>query len=769
MQHVPRPAVPPEFLASGEMRKSRGAMLSFMSLERERRAQTSVPPLGVPADHPSLVAAVAALTGGRCAFCEAEDELLVHRFRPAGNALPMADRKDAHLFYVWLADAWQNLYPICAGCRPVEPVFPVEGERCRLPTPQQVSRYVSKGDGVWTTPVQEANVQLDPSRETAFERHLLPKLDGGLVALTARAAATVQAFDLDRDDRRRDRAAVYADRLARLRALLARSGSASRSRKSEAGWSELLDFGRMPFGGTWLLLVKRIARKIDFPGDVGVPSRRAQLAHAFRQLADGPAALDLALEELAREDPRLVSVGALGPGGGRLRADLRRIEVERFKGVERLSLDVPLPEAAPDGRARAPALVILGENATGKSSLLEAVALTLATDDARKALAPDWRSLPLDPTQMGREEGRPSASAHVRLSFDGGRSATLAVSDAGAVARSDFGSERAAVFAYGAFRRFGEEAPAPSSSRHVRNLFDFTPLPDPEPWLRSLPPAAFSMVVRALRDLLSIEGDFDVIQRSGRARELRMVTALAEPGGVVRYNRTPLRSVSSGYRSMLGMLCDVLRGLLEPLEAEGAATFETARGVVLIDEIEAHLHPRWKVQVMTSLRTALPGMTFIVTTHDPLCLRGMRSGEIVVLQRVASSEPGVESDLPIAVERMTGLPEAADLRLEQLLTSDFFQLFSSNDAASDRRLASVGDLMARRAAGEELPPEDALVLEGFEEDVAGALPVGSSEMHRMVQAAVAEFLERRRDASNAALVDLNATARRRILAALEAI
>ncbi len=767
MQHIARPSTPPEFLGAPEMQRSRTTMLAFMSLERERRAQTSVPPVGVAADHPALVAAVSGLTGGRCAFCEAQDKLLVHRFRPVGNARPVADRKDSHLFYVWLADAWANLYPICAGCRPAEPDFPVDGDRCRLPTPQQVSRYVTNGDGIWTTPVQEANVLLDPCKDKAYDRHFLPRLDGSLVALTPRAAATLQGFGLNRDDRRRERARFYGDRLGELRSLLGAFGEGS-APGGDAKWARLFDFARMPFGGTWLLLLKRLARRIDFPGDLGTPSRRAQLAPAFRQLPDA-GTLDRAFEEVAREDPRLVAVDAIAPGGRRLRADLRRIEVVRFKGLERLELQVPAPLAAEDGRARAPALMILGENATGKSTFLEAVALTLATDDARKALAPDWKSLPLDPTQMGREEGRRSGSAHVRLEFDGGRSATLAIAEGQGVGRSDFGSERAAVFAYGAFRRFGDDAPQPSSSRHLRNLFDFTSLADPEPWLRSLSPAAFSMVVRTLRDLLSIEGDFDVIQRSGRARELRMVTSLVEPNGRVRFNRTPLRAVSSGYRSMLGMLCDVLRGLLEPLEAEGASTFETGRGVVLIDEIEAHLHPRWKVQVMTSLRTALPGMTFIVTTHDPLCLRGMLSGEIVVLQRVASSEPGVDSELPITVERMSGLPDAADLRLEQLLTSDFFQLFSSNDAASDRRLARVGDLMSRRAAGEELPPEDASVLEGFERDVAGALPVGSSEVHRMVQAAVAEFLERRRDASSAALAALDAEARGRILAALESI
>jgi hypothetical protein len=195
----------------------------------------------------------------------------------------------------------------------------------------------------------------------------------------------------------------------------------------------------------------------------------------------------------------------------------------------------------------------------------------------------------------------------------------------------------------------------------------------------------------------------------------------------------------------------------------------TARGVVLIDEIEAHLHPRWKVQVMTSLRRALPGMTFIVTTHDPLCLRGMGADEVVVLQRVSSVDAGVKSQMPIAVERVTGLPNAADLRIEQLLTSDFFQLFSTTDAAADRLMARVGDLVKKRADGEPLEPAEARTLEEFERDIARSLPVGSSEVHRQVQKAVAVFLKDRREASNATLARLTREAKADILAALESL
>src|SRR3546814_7015536 len=96
------------------------------------------------------------------------------------------------------------------------------------------------------------------------------------------------------------------------------------------------------------------------------------------------------------------------------------------------------------------------------------------------------------------------------------------------------------------------------------------------------------------------------------------------PGQVPISIRTPLSIVSSGFRSVLAMICDVMRGLLGT-EDEKGSSLANARALVLVDEIEAHLHPRWKLRIMKGLREALPNVTFIVTTHDPLCLRDRKS------------------------------------------------------------------------------------------------------------------------------------------------
>jgi hypothetical protein len=65
-------------------------------------------------------------------------------------------------------------------------------------------------------------------------------------------------------------------------------------------------------------------------------------------------------------------------------------------------------------------------------------------------------------------------------------------------------------------------------------------------------------------------------------------------------SRTPLSSVSSGFRTILALTCDVMRWLIE--REKGFTTLDAARGLFLIDEVEAHLHPRWKVTSMDGLR-----------------------------------------------------------------------------------------------------------------------------------------------------------------------
>ena len=102
------------------------------------------------------------------------------------------------------------------------------------------------------------------------------------------------------------------------------------------------------------------------------------------------------------------------------------------------------------------------------------------------------------------------------------------------------------------------------------------------------------------------------------------------------------------------------------LHRAGTSTKE-AEGIVLIDEIGTNLHPGWKKRIVSCFRDVFPKIQFIVTTHEPLCLRGLHEGETVLLRR------GDENRIiPI-----TNMPNPNDLRVDELLASEFFGLSST--------------------------------------------------------------------------------------------
>ena len=99
-----------------------------------------------------------------------------------------------------------------------------------------------------------------------------------------------------------------------------------------------------------------------------------------------------------------------------------------------------------------------------------------------------------------------------------------------------------------------------------------------------------------------------------------------------------LTQLSDGERSFLAMICDLGRRLTlaNPLlenPLDGA-------GVVLIDELELHLHPKWQRDVTEKLRRTFPNIQFIATTHSPFVIQALRPGELINLDAAEFGEYG---------------------------------------------------------------------------------------------------------------------------------
>ncbi len=95
--------------------------------------------------------------------------------------------------------------------------------------------------------------------------------------------------------------------------------------------------------------------------------------------------------------------------------------------------------------------------------------------------------------------------------------------------------------------------------------------------------------------------------------------------------RVPATWLSQGYQSVIAWLADVVGQIfLEAGEAVPAAEME---GVVLVDEIDLHLHPTWQVQLVPALKKVFPRLQFIATTHSPMVLPALTAEEVFILSR----------------------------------------------------------------------------------------------------------------------------------------
>ena len=144
-----------------------------------------------------------------------------------------------------------------------------------------------------------------------------------------------------------------------------------------------------------------------------------------------------------------------------------------------------------------------------------------------------------------------------------------------------------------------------------------------------------------------------------------------------------LSQLSDGERSFLAMICDLGRrlALANPLlenPLHGA-------GVVLIDELELHLHPKWQREVTDKLRKTFPNIQFIATTHSPFVIQALRPGELINLD---PDEFGEYSDKSIEdiVETVMGvdLPQKSERYREMMRTAEtYFRLLQAPDGNAD--------------------------------------------------------------------------------------
>jgi energy-coupling factor transporter ATP-binding protein EcfA2 len=392
-----------------------------------------------------------------------------------------------------------------------------------------------------------------------------------------------------------------------------------------------------------------------------------------------------------------------------------------------------------DGRGgHAPWTVILGENGLGKTTLLTCLAAIPRTGYPGEQ-EPDhqirllWEGIDLEPLFRGsgdvqarfeagvvfydRARRNGQVEVKIRNSSDLHGSPPLVGQEAD-VSRHEL-VRYLLCFRYGAGRRMPQgKSLAQYDERAGIFLDDDVALRNPEDWLLKADYNArlgtsdaerFATFVERVRGAL--------VNVLPEVADLRIAAADA-PGGSPRVEAktpdgwVPLRRLGFGYQSQIAWLVDFASRMFERYPDSPDPLAEPA--VVLVDEIDLHMHPRWQRQIIGYLSERCPNAQFIVTAHSPLVVQAAAGANIVLLRR-EGDHVVVDND-PEVLENW---------RVDQILTSELFGLESARPPQIEEQLKKRREILAKP----KLTGRDRARLAVLEAQI-GELPAGESAEDR---------------------------------------
>ncbi|MFT3680537.1 MAG: AAA family ATPase [Ferruginibacter sp.] len=623
----------------------------------------------------------------KCCYCESkilkDSPENIEHFRPNFSAEGFVKKDFAPLHYWWLTFEWGNIYYACQECRRYKGQwFPVLNQRA----PPGASMEIVK---------KERNVIIDPCNDINVEWKFGYYPDGRVFSAPTRTRQTIDILNLNRPGLLKNRKKHYEkfkEEFDGWVGFFTRPGKLGEFERTDFFFrTDRLNavlFGVSPdeylgikqyFFFKWITDDKH-KEILNFIISEAVPKK---FYFAGEKLVALFTYINTTRNRITANRKQFEKIKSLGKKETvhvvRKEYYIKSIEIKNFKSITSLKYDIP-PNAS-----RTSWLMLLGENGVGKSSSLQAIALALTDPAYQKEI------LERTPSSYLKHNTR---SGSIKIDFEGEQKPVRVDFTASSVRRSapeGFRFPATTLLGYGSTRLLPDPAlkwekdfigSDPDIQGRVRNLFvPSCALYNSEEWLLEIYKANrqdFNFAALAIKSLIDFDTEIDLYDKTRKSKSkksgLLLVRAKDEQNKYRVYvqrneHRYLLSELSDGYQSVIALCVDIMRSLFK-LNTD----MNNANAIVLVDEIGTHLHPRWRMRVVNSLRRAFPKVQFIVTTHDPLCLKGMYDKEVAVLRL----------DNENNIQAITNLPDPNSFRADQLLTSEFFGLSSTLDPDTEK-------------------------------------------------------------------------------------
>lgn len=147
--------------------------------------------------------------------------------------------------------------------------------------------------------------------------------------------------------------------------------------------------------------------------------------------------------------------------------------------------------------------------------------------------------------------------------------------------------------------------------------------------------------------------------------------------------------LSDGYRNIVAMVADIAwrASILNPQLGDRAPAL--AEGIVLVDEIDLHLHPKWQRRVLADLHRAFPRLQFVATTHSPFIIQSLRPGQLVNLDPDSADALYADRSPEDIAEQIMGveIPQRSERRQREYEAARrFYELLDQMPDADDPTL-----------------------------------------------------------------------------------